>query len=314
MKRWVFLGVSGLVFASAAPLAGEKTVEEKFADEVQARHAADKAREAKRKAEIKALEALPYSGVKEVFGEQQAAEAVRPKAGINITLPPKPPFELPLFDGQQRDHQPPSKRPDAPEQPDPRLLFDMAVACWPAPSLFRLELSAQGGTKKRKADTQSNIFNPNTGVFETQASGNAAEHFVGLVASMPLYSANDIDRERVREAQRREVIARAVGNLGEAIGQMEVTIHQVKLYRAVERRSQERVALGVADTSEQLGVIQKLAELEGSMYRYRAQISTARLLLVGMCAEDRANFVDAYIAKFTSGMGLGENQQQGVLR
>ena len=180
--------------------------------------------------------------------------------------------------------------------------------------MFRLELTAQAGTKQRQSDQQQNIFNPNTGAFESQASGKGSEHFVGLVASMPLYSAMEIDRERVREAQRRGVIAQAVGNLGEAIGQMEVTLHQVKLYRAVERRSQERVALGVAETAEQLGVIQTLATLEGSLYKYRAQISTARLTIVGLCAEDRSNFVDAYIAKFTAGMGLGDQHQQGAHR
>jgi hypothetical protein len=293
----------------------EKTAEEKFADDVYERHQADKAREAKRKAAVKAMEVQPYSDIKEQFDVQRAAETTaRQTAGGNVALPKPPPFQLPLFDGKKRDHQPPSMRPEPPEMPDPRLLFDMAVACWPGPSLFRLELTAQAGTKQRQSDQQQNIFNPNTGAFESQASGKGSEHFVGLVASMPLYSAMEIDRERVREAQRRGVIAQAVGNLGEAIGQMEVTLHQVKLYRAVERRSQERVALGVAETAEQLGVIQTLATLEGSLYKYRAQISTARLTIVGLCAEDRSNFVDAYIAKFTAGMGLGDQHQQGAHR
>ena len=57
-----------------------------------------------------------------------------PGAGNDLE---KPPHTMPLFDGEERSHQPPSDPLQRPKIPDYRHLFDLAVACWPQKSWFR---------------------------------------------------------------------------------------------------------------------------------------------------------------------------------
>lgn len=187
--------------------------------------------------------------------------------------------------------------------PDPRALFDMAVACWPAPSYLRAELNLEGRANARNGNraagtTQTTSIDPQTGGITQSIAGN--ENFVGLVAKIPLYSAMELDKERDREANRRAKVAEAVGLLAASIAEWELNQRELSLNRALEKRSQERIALGVAETSEQVSLLRAVAQLEGKSFQVRAHIIKARLTLVGLCQDGpRADAVDNYLREFT---------------
>ena len=207
--------------------------------------------------------------------------------------PEPPPFQLPLLDGESRTHAPPQGKLERGALPDPRALFDLAMGCYPARSLFRAEIALEGRVARRQAGADA--LNP--------AEAGSGASYVGVVARIPLYSALEIDREREREFQRRKTVAAAVGALTQTLAERAVVARKLSLFRALEKRAQERVAIGVAETGEQVQYLKEVAELEGRLNEARAKVVEARMTFVGLCAEGvPADRVDAYIRQFTRGI------------
>lgn len=207
----------------------------------------------------------------------------------------EPPFRLPLLDGESRTHAPPQGKLERAAQPDPRALFDLAMGCYPARSLFRAEIALEGRAARRQAGADA--LNP------AEAAAGSGASYVGVVARIPLYSALEIDREREREFQRRKAVASAVGALTQTLAERAVLARKLSLFRALEKRAQERVAIGVAETGEQVQYLKEVAELEGRLNEARAKVVEARMTFVGLCAEGApADRVDAYIRQFTRGI------------
>lgn len=244
----------------------------------------------------RALAALAMLALSVGVAEGQAPEKPQDKGEK------PPPFLLPLLDGDKgRTHQPPAGRLAKAATPDPRKLFDMAVDCWPAKSFMRAEINLEARVNKRTGDGSTTTLNTTDGLMESRTGGG--EKYVGLVAKIPLYSSLELDREREREAGRRTKIAEAIGGLLGAISENELNKRQLALSRALEKRAQERVGMGVAETGEQVGYLKEVAKLEGESYKLRAGVTKARLTIVGMCEDGpRANFVDDYIKEFTKGI------------
>jgi len=209
--------------------------------------------------------------------------------------PPAPPFALPLLDGEARTHEPPQGRMERGALPDPRALFDLAMGCYPSRSLFRAEIALEGRAARRQAGADS--LNP------AEAAAGSGAGYVGIVARIPLYSALEIDRERERELHRRKAAAQAVGALTQALAEWGVASRKLALFRALEKRAQERVAVGVAETGEQVQYLKEVAELEGRLNESRARVVEARMTFIGLCAEGApAERVDVYIRRFTRGV------------
>jgi hypothetical protein len=215
-------------------------------------------------------------------------------SGCGQAEEPKPaaqPYQLPTLTGQL-DHTPPKGtgyRP--PPQIDANRLFDAVVRCYPAPSLFRGELSAIARTGTGSVTDISG---------ETVTGG---KHYLGLVAKIPLYSTAESDRERERESSRRVAIAQAVGTLNDALTRRAVAERKRALYRSLESRAALRVKHGIAETGEQAGYLEKLAGAEEAVAKAGADITAARLTLRGMCQEDRAGSIDRMIDRM---LGDGE--------
>ncbi|MBK6631528.1 MAG: hypothetical protein IPG33_11080 [Betaproteobacteria bacterium] len=218
----------------------------------------------------------------------------------------EPPFRLPLLDGESRTHAPPQGKLEPASQPDPRVLFDMTVDCYPARSWFRGEIALEGRVGQRKSNTQGSAttttaFDQAAGAI-TQTTGGQ-DNYVGVVARIPLFSAVELDKERERETQRRKTIADAVGILAQSLADKELAMRKLAPFRALEKRAQERVAAGVAATDEQVQYLKAVAELEGRLNEARAKVVEARMTFVGLCAEGvPADRVDAYIRQFTRGI------------
>ncbi|GAB2882769.1 hypothetical protein GCM10027277_59390 [Pseudoduganella ginsengisoli] len=118
------------------------------------------------------------------------------------------------------------------------------------------------------------------------------------MARIPLISASELDKERNREAERRGKIAEAVGSLVAARAERVMQTRQLSLLQALEKRAQERVRIGVAETSEQVHYLEQVAALEtriqalqGDEIKARWQVKTGSMAelaitvaIVALCA------------------------------
>lgn len=201
---------------------------------------------------------------------------------------PRRQFELPTYSGEKPSFFAPEKPPAAPQAPDARDLYERVLACWPAASYMRAEVSLEG-----RARTEQNSYLDETG---TVRSGGRAS--VGVVARVPLYSAAEMDREREREYLRRVKVADSVGLFVSVLAERQKNRRELELMRALERRSQERVKIGVAETAEQVRYLEKVAGLEGELLKQRGQIEKARLELIGHCSAATADRIDQHLRQF----------------
>lgn len=197
-------------------------------------------------------------------------------------------WELPTFTGEKPTHFAPQKPAVAGELPDPRKLYDTALECWPAPSFFKAEVGVEG----RLRSDRVNYLDENG----TQSGASRAA--VALVARIPLYSAMDLDREREREYMRRVKVADAVGVFYTALTDRERARRQLALMRAMERRAQERVKIGVTETAEQVTYMEKVAVIEGDLLKLRGQIEKSRLELIGHCSAKAGNELDRILVEY----------------
>ncbi|MRV76824.1 hypothetical protein GJ700_34455 [Duganella sp. FT92W] len=215
-----------------------------------------------------------------------------PGAGTDLD---KPPLTVPLFDGAERTIQPPPDPLKRPTIPDYRRLFDLTVACWPEKSWFRGELHVEGRLANKK-NAQNSALDPNSGTITTRD-----DRYIALVARIPLMSASELDKERNREAERRGKIAEAVGSLVSAYAERVMQTRQLSLLQALEKRAQERVRVGVAETGEQVRYLEQVAALETRIQALHGDEIKARLHLLGMCDETNMARIDAYLDTFHTG-------------
>lgn len=200
----------------------------------------------------------------------------------------KKPFLLPTFKGEKTSHHAPPTPDPAPTFPDPREIYERALNCWPTASYMRAELSVEG-----RLQTTTITALDETGMFRAQGRSSAA-----LVARVPLYSATELDREREREYIRRTKLADSAGSFITALADRQKTRRELDLMLALEKRSQQRVKIGVTDTAEQVGYLQKVVQLEGDLLKQRGQLEKSRLELIGHCMSKHADEVDRYILQF----------------
>jgi len=196
--------------------------------------------------------------------------------------------ELPTFTGEKPSYHAPEKPPKPGQLPDARDLYERTLNCWPAPSFMRAEVALEGRVRTDRTTYLAEDGTP-------RGSGRAG---VGLVAKLPLYSAVELDREREREYMRRTKLADAVGTFVSLLATRQKHVRELELMRALERRSQERVKSGLTETGEQVGYMEKVAALEGTLLQQSGQLQKARLELIGHCAPVEADEVDRYITQF----------------
>lgn len=198
------------------------------------------------------------------------------------------PFELPTYAGDKSSIHAPPLPPKPGAMPDAKDLYERALHCWPAQSYIRGEVFAEG----RLRSDQVNYMD------DTGTVRGAARSSVALVARIPLYSALELDREREREYSRRTKLAEAVGVFVSALSERQKARRELDLIRALERRSQERVRIGVAETSEQVKYLERVAALEGELVRLSGQIQKSRLELVGHCTAREGETMDRHLVQF----------------
>lgn len=208
------------------------------------------------------------------------------KTPVKTAPDTKRPHELPTYSGEREAFHAPVMPPRPSEIPDALVLYNRALECWPVPSFFDAEISLEG----RIRSDRSSFLDETTG-----AVRGADRYGVGIVARVPLYSAMEMHRQREREYIRRTKLADAVGSFIAILAERQKHVRKLQLMRALERRSQERVKIGVTETGEQVSYLEKVASLEGTLLQQRGQLEKSRLKLIGHCATSRADDLDAFI-------------------
>jgi hypothetical protein len=212
---------------------------------------------------------------------------------------PPPPYILPLFDGKESaDFSPPPGVFQAAITPNAPELFYLVQNCWPEKNWFRGELAAEARVNQRINDNATTVttYDPQQGQYFTNSGSSSAQ--VGLTFRIPLWSANELDRERERELGRRGMIAGAVGDYIKALADIQMSARELALMRSLERRSQQRVNLGITDTAEQVKYLERVAAIDRGMLGQRAALLKSHLTLTAMCDERKASTVDSYLSRF----------------
>ena len=204
--------------------------------------------------------------------------------------PPPPavlPYEIPTMRGDRRDfrHTPPIKL--APVI-DADAVFNMVVNCFPERPKWGIEVKAVTGARYAEQNTIS--------TFDT---AGLSRYYGGIVAEMPLYSAEELNRQRTQEYQRRGQVAANVAALLKGLADKQRALRMVGINESVEARSQLRVNEGLAPAEEQIANLKAVAENVGELDAANAAIVAARLALVGQCRDEVAEQVNDYLKEVT---------------
>lgn len=210
-------------------------------------------------------------GLAQLFSAERKAPVVKP-------------FAVGAFSGNTPDHTRGAEPLLLGRGLDADGLFSAVANCYPAVSHWSPELSVEGRASSGAVDS--------TGVA-------ISDHYIGIVASMPLWSSSEKTRERDRELMRRQQAADLVGALGEAMAARGQALREYGLYRALESRSALRVSQGLADTSEQVSYLDAVAKAHGGAVTAHAKIERTRLALVSQCRPDARRGIDSYIKRVT---------------
>lgn len=193
------------------------------------------------------------------------------------------PFEIPSFTGKPVDWHHPKKAINELPKIDSDAIFNMINRCYPLKSGFGLDVSIKAGANyKPSGNTQINTLDSNN-------------YYAGIVATMPLYSDIEIDKDRKIEYQRRMQTTDTIKAMLEGVASKRRAERLIGLYEALEARSKERVKQGIASADEQIVYLEKVATTQGELDKANATIEASRLALIGQCRPEVMNEVNNYI-------------------
>jgi hypothetical protein len=192
---------------------------------------------------------------------------------------PEAPNPFPTFDGVPRSGVMGREALRIDPGPDSTYLFHRMLDCWPARSWFRPELSFEMRAGQRSA------------TYDGGASGSGAT----VVFRTPLYSEAELDREREREAARRNKTAAAVSSFIENLVTHRLVEREIQIWKGSEAWSAWRVRTGAAPTTEQHEAEKRVYMLEIKRVETMAKVVTARLDLVGLCSNDKGAALNEYL-------------------
>lgn len=153
-------------------------------------------------------------------------------------------------------------------------LFEQVIKCYPAPSLFDMEIKFQAGLKQS-----------NSSEYYDQ-SGFKSNAYAGLVLEMPLYSTQERYRALHEESKRRETLAKDIAALDKAISKKIKSKDMYQLYKALEIRSIQRVKDGFTPLAEQVKYIEKGATYYAEFMTAQAEISAASGDIAAFCTAE----------------------------
>ena len=162
------------------------------------------------------------------------------------------------------------------------LIVKTINACYPVAPM-NLDVSLKVGTNYRPTSSA------------TIQTADSASYYAGVVASMPLYSGVEIDKEQKMAIDRKEKTANLVASMLTALSTKTRAERMLTLYASLEKRSQKRVADGIVAVDEQIGFLEKVATTRGELDTANATIEGARLALIHQCTDNDIERLNNFI-------------------
>lgn len=204
------------------------------------------------------------------------------------------PFKVPSFSGGAPKHERRAAALVVGRGLDSDGLFRAISNCYPSTSHWRPELTINASASSGYSSTTNDLSS-----YSWSTGAAIGDHYIELVASLPLWSASEKSRERDRELMRRQQAADLIGQLGQALAERGQAVREYGLYRALEARSAKRVQEGLADTAEQVDYLAKVAAAHGASVAAHSAIERSRLAMLAQCRPDARDRIDAYIKRAT---------------
>jgi hypothetical protein len=145
-------------------------------------------------------------------------------------------------------------------------------------------------------DLKSGVSSRQRGFTEAQ------DTFVGLVATVPLFSGKEMDRERDRALGRKRQAADDIATMIENVEKVLHNRRMMAIYKVMEGRSKKRVMAGVVPLSEQVDIMEKLSNLRKETITFLAQIGGKHTALLNSCKDGKdknelRNYMDEELDK-----------------
>jgi hypothetical protein len=209
----------------------------------------------------------------------------KPWSDSDVKAPKIEPYKLPTLQDNQVDFKDdiPALRPAPKVNPDD--IFNAVLSCYPEKSKFKIDLGLVAGMRSTLDE------------YDSDSWPSISEHYVGIVAKMPIYSASEQSRERQWEYQRRTATAQSVATFTKALADRNYAYRLMGLYLSLEARSQVRVQQGVASVDEQVGLLEKVAQAQRDVVTQESILVQQRLSLVALCEDSHADEINQYLEK-----------------
>lgn len=195
------------------------------------------------------------------------------------------PFELPTLKGDGPHYNTVLPALKAAPKVSPDEIYQLITRCYPEKSKFKIDIDLVAGVKAS--------FDQ----YDTSDFPDITEHYVGVVGKMPIYSTTEQSREREWEHKRRVKTASDVASFSEALANRNHAYREMGIYLAMEARSQARVKQGIANVSEQIGYLEKVAAAQRDILKYEAQVVENRLALISMCDDNTSERMNNYLKR-----------------
>lgn len=235
------------------------------------------------------LEAARAETLKQAAAGNDTAPAWWPWKGGESEKPPVPKtYKMPTMVDDGLDyHDKPAAIVQAPAL-DSDAIFTSVLGCFPERSKYDIDVNLRASIRS------SDVLD----LEDTTTS--LGKSYVGIIATMPLYSGKELDREKEREYVRRKDTASAVAAFVTAIASRNHAIRELALYRSLEARSAIRVQQGIIEASEQVGYLEKVASSQEKLINEETKIMESRLLLSGMCDPKNAETIGGWLKKVSA--------------
>lgn len=256
-------------------------------------------------------------------------EGIQVAQAGTITLPQGQPFQLPTY--QNKPKQASTVRGLKPlPNIDIDAVFNQIVACYPTISKWKPELNftarAGRGTRDTTNDRIIDALNDRTQTSthingEADSEGTTTENsfvdtstltntgidqqsetsdwYVGVIFNMPIYSSSEQSRERDREYKRRTEVSSELARLTKAMVKRTYAERTFDIFSALEKRSQDRVTNGLADTAEQVGYLKDVHKAHNEIVESKNEIAASKLKLLANCRPEAWDSMRGYLDQVT---------------
>lgn len=210
-----------------------------------------------------------------------------PDAAALDKPPEVEPYRLPTMDGKEatiNDHiEPLITAPSV----DADALFNTLLACYPAVSKWKIDMDLKAVA--RAGETLNTITGTDLG-----------KNYVEIVASMPLYSATELDRKQRNEYDLRGDTAKRVAAFVSAISSRNHAIRELALFKSLESRAAIRVQSGVTEANEQVTYLKEVAGAQDALIKAEADIMETRLALSSLCSKSNYPRINNYLKQLSA--------------